>query len=107
MLEMCAPCGQIVNLYQVFETSTEMILLLELAPGGELQALLDRDELIDENTARRFLRQILDGLQYLHAFGVVHLDIKVCVFWGCGGAGTLLVFVIFGFLLFLFGFFFF
>lgn len=76
VLHACAQCPRIVNLYQVFETAHEMILILELAPGGELQMLLDKDEIPEERTVKRFMRQILDGLEFLHSVNVAHLDIK-------------------------------
>ncbi|KDR08197.1 putative serine/threonine-protein kinase [Zootermopsis nevadensis] len=53
-----------------------MILLLELASGGELQMLLDKDEVPEERQVKRLMRQILDGLIYLHSINVAHLDIK-------------------------------
>nr|CAD7411120.1 unnamed protein product [Timema cristinae] len=53
-----------------------MILLLELAAGGELQMLLDQDEVPEEKEAKKLMRQILDGLVFLHSINVAHLDIK-------------------------------
>ncbi|PNF28431.1 Serine/threonine-protein kinase 17A [Cryptotermes secundus] len=53
-----------------------MILLLELASGGELQMLLDKDEVPEERQVKRLMHQILDGLVYLHSINVAHLDIK-------------------------------
>lgn len=47
------------------------------APGGELQMVLDRDEVPEEHQVVRLLRQILDGIAFLHSFNVAHLDIKV------------------------------
>jgi len=47
------------------------------APGGELQMVLDRDEVPSEPEVARLMRQILDGLNYLHTINVAHLDIKV------------------------------
>lgn len=47
------------------------------APGGELQMVLDRDEVPSEPEVARLMRQILDGLHYLHTINVAHLDIKV------------------------------
>jgi serine/threonine protein kinase len=47
------------------------------ASGGELQMLLDKDEVPEERQVKRLMRQILDGLVYLHSINVAHLDIKV------------------------------
>lgn len=76
VLEACSTSTRIVRLHQVFESAHEMILLLELASGGELQMLLDKDEVPEERQVKRLMRQILDGLVYLHSINVAHLDIK-------------------------------
>ncbi|XP_076285650.1 uncharacterized protein LOC143211673 isoform X1 [Lasioglossum baleicum] len=76
VLDAAANCSRLVSLHQVFETHTEMVLVLELAPGGELQMILDRDEVPDERQVSRLLRQILDGIAFLHSLNVAHLDIK-------------------------------
>lgn len=59
----------------------QMLILLRVtvfsACGGELQMLLDRDEVPSERQVVRLMRQILDGLVYLHSIDVAHLDIKV------------------------------
>lgn len=47
------------------------------APGGELQMILDRDEVPEERQVARLLKQILDGIAFLHSLNVAHLDIKV------------------------------
>ncbi|XP_043466730.1 death-associated protein kinase related-like [Leptopilina heterotoma] len=76
VLDAAAHCPHLVSLHQVFETNTEMVLVLELAPGGELQMVLDKDEIPEERQVARLLRQILDGIAFLHSFNVAHLDIK-------------------------------
>ncbi|XP_036150686.1 serine/threonine-protein kinase 17A-like [Monomorium pharaonis] len=80
VLDAAAHCSRLVSLHQVFETNTEMVLVLELAPGGELQMILDRDEVPEERQVARLLKQILDGIAFLHSLNVAHLDIKVSVF---------------------------
>lgn len=67
---------RIVNLYEVFETPSEYILMLEMAEGGELQRVLDENDSIEEHHCRRLVRQVLEGVQHLHRFNIVHLDIK-------------------------------
>jgi serine/threonine protein kinase len=49
------------------------------AEGGELQRVLDEDDSIPEQYCRQILRQIIEGIQFLHRFNIAHLDIKVCV----------------------------
>lgn len=39
--------------------------------------VLDRDEVPSEPEVARLMKQILDGLHYLHTINVAHLDIKV------------------------------
>lgn len=68
--------NHIVKLYEVYETSTEMILVLEMANGGELQRVLDDEEAIDEKQVKLMVRQILEGLTHLHDNDIAHLDIK-------------------------------
>ncbi|KAJ8676098.1 hypothetical protein QAD02_011884 [Eretmocerus hayati] len=76
VLDAAAHCPRLVSLHQVFETNTDMVLVLELAPGGELQMVLDRDEIPEERQVAKLLRQILDGVAFLHSLNVAHLDIK-------------------------------
>lgn len=77
VLEACSSCPRIVSLHRVFESSTEIILVLELARGGELQMLLDSDEeLPTEAQVQVLMRQILEGIIFLHGINVAHLDIK-------------------------------
>lgn len=51
------------------------------ASGGELQMLLDKDEVPEERQVKRLMHQILDGLVFLHSINVAHLDIKVRHWW--------------------------
>lgn len=52
------------------------ILVLELAAGGELQHILDDDKCLSESEARKAMRQILEGVSYLHDRNIAHLDLK-------------------------------
>ncbi|XP_034242432.1 death-associated protein kinase related-like [Thrips palmi] len=76
VLDACRGCPRIVRLHRVFESPGDMVLLLELAAGGELQMVLDRDEVPEEREVARLMRQILHGLIYLHDINVAHLDLK-------------------------------
>lgn len=56
-----------------------MLLLFPSAAGGEIfdQCVADRDEAFTEKDVQRLMRQILEGVCFLHAHDVVHLDLKV------------------------------
>jgi serine/threonine protein kinase len=47
------------------------------AAGGELQRILDVEEGLQEQYAARVMRQILEGLSFLHKSNIAHLDLKV------------------------------
>ena len=47
------------------------------APGGDLQTLMDDDMVPYERDAVKFVRQVLEGLLFLHENNIAHLDIKV------------------------------
>ncbi|XP_038615899.1 serine/threonine-protein kinase 17A [Tachyglossus aculeatus] len=68
----------VINLHEVYETTSEMILVLEYAAGGEIfdQCVADREEAFKEKDVQRLMRQILEGVSFLHSHNVVHLDLK-------------------------------
>ncbi|XP_066539223.1 serine/threonine-protein kinase 17A [Hoplias malabaricus] len=78
VLEMAASCQRVVNLHEVYELPSEMVLVLEFAAGGEIfnQCVAERDEAFKEDDVKRLLRQILEGVCFLHKNNVVHLDLK-------------------------------
>ncbi|XP_076319759.1 serine/threonine-protein kinase 17B-like isoform X2 [Tachypleus tridentatus] len=76
VLKLSESCQHIINLHEVYETSSEVILVLEMAAGGELQRVLDDQEVIAETEASRLMQQILEGVAFLHQRCIAHLDIK-------------------------------
>ncbi|GIY32045.1 hypothetical protein CDAR_411361 [Caerostris darwini] len=76
VLELSAHHPNIVQLHEVFETPSEIFLVLELVEGGELQRVLDDEESLGERDAAHLLRQILVGLAFLHEHNIAHLDLK-------------------------------
>uniref|UniRef100_A0A1A8PZJ6 non-specific serine/threonine protein kinase n=2 Tax=Nothobranchius TaxID=28779 RepID=A0A1A8PZJ6_9TELE len=68
--------SNIITLHDIFENKTDVILILELVSGGELFDFLAEKESLTEEEATQFLKQILDGVQYLHVKRIAHFDLK-------------------------------
>uniref|UniRef100_A0A8C1B613 non-specific serine/threonine protein kinase n=1 Tax=Cyprinus carpio carpio TaxID=630221 RepID=A0A8C1B613_CYPCA len=66
----------VITLHNVFENKNEVILVLELVAGGELFDFLAEKESLSEEEATEFLKQILDGVSYLHSKQIAHFDLK-------------------------------
>ncbi|MBN3307871.1 DAPK3 kinase, partial [Amia calva] len=66
----------IVTLHDVFENRTDVVLILELVSGGELFDFLAQKESLSEEEATQFIKQILDGVHYLHSRKIAHFDLK-------------------------------
>lgn len=67
----------IITLHDIFENKTDVVLILELVSGGELFDFLAEKESLTEDEATQFLKQILDGVHYLHSKRIAHFDLKV------------------------------
>ncbi|KAI8515264.1 Serine/threonine-protein kinase 17A [Branchiostoma belcheri] len=110
ILEMSAEHCRLIDLFEVFETHNEMILVLEYAAGGEIfdhcvteedvivviymfvvypqccgraaggeifdHCVTEEDDCFNEKDVVRLMRQILEGVSYLHERNIIHLDLK-------------------------------
>lgn len=68
--------SNVVELHAVYETASDVIIVLELVSGGELFDHVCAKECLDEVEAAAFIKQILLAVRHLHSLHVVHLDIK-------------------------------
>ncbi|KAF9265418.1 Pkinase-domain-containing protein [Marasmius fiardii PR-910] len=67
------------NIVQYLYSSLEndcLNIFLEYVPGGSVTALLRNYGAFEETLVKNFVRQILQGLSYLHERGIIHRDIK-------------------------------
>lgn len=78
VLESAKANPYVVALHEVYETTSEIILVLECAAGGEIfnQCVADNDDAFTEKDVIRLAKQILTGVAFLHRNNVVHLDLK-------------------------------
>ncbi|XP_039221250.1 calcium/calmodulin-dependent protein kinase type IV isoform X1 [Crotalus tigris] len=66
----------IIKLKEIYETPTEISLVLELVTGGELFDRIVEKGYYSERDAADAVKQILEAVAYLHANGIVHRDLK-------------------------------
>ncbi|KAG8505659.1 Calcium/calmodulin-dependent protein kinase type IV, partial [Galemys pyrenaicus] len=65
-----------IKLKEIFETPTEISLVLELVTGGELFDRIVEKGYYSERDAADAVKQILEAVAYLHENGIVHRDLK-------------------------------
>lgn len=68
----------ILELYTFFEDFNYVYLILELCHNGELQRYLkSNSKVLDEQEASGILRQVVQGLLYLHSHNILHRDLSL------------------------------
>ena len=56
----------------MFENKEKMVLVMEIAAGGELYDYLSERKTLEENEARRIFRQIATAVFYCHKVRLGH-----------------------------------
>ncbi|XP_041422198.1 myosin light chain kinase 3 isoform X2 [Xenopus laevis] len=67
----------LIQLYDAFESRNDIVLVMEYVEGGELfDRIIDEKYNLSEADTIQFIKQILEGIQYMHQMYIVHLDLK-------------------------------
>ncbi|KAM9786807.1 serine/threonine-protein kinase PLK4 [Syngnathus typhle] len=68
----------VLELYNYFEDSNYVYLVLEMCHNGEMgRYLKERKVSFSEEEARHFMHQIVKGMLYLHTHGILHRDLTL------------------------------
>lgn len=67
----------IVRTIDAYESKDRLYIVLEYLCGGTLDRFIRRNGMQSEDIAREIMRDVLDGVAYLHNESIVHRDLKV------------------------------
>ncbi|XP_023372047.1 myosin light chain kinase, smooth muscle isoform X1 [Otolemur garnettii] len=73
----CLHHPKLVQCVDAFEEKANIVMVLEIVSGGELfERIIDEDFELTERECIKYMRQISEGVEYIHRQGIVHLDLK-------------------------------
>ncbi|XP_015607665.1 CBL-interacting serine/threonine-protein kinase 23 isoform X2 [Cephus cinctus] len=68
---------RLIQLYDAINTGKQIYVILELIEGGELfERVIDDDFVLTERSCAVFMRQICEGMEFIHSQNILHLDMK-------------------------------
>jgi serine/threonine-protein kinase ULK4 len=65
-----------LKFYNWYETRNHFWVILEYCSGGDLHTLLEQDKKLPEQSIKKLAYELLEGLSYLHAQGIIFGDLK-------------------------------
>ncbi|KAH3840272.1 calcium/calmodulin-dependent protein kinase type IV-like isoform X2 [Dreissena polymorpha] len=66
----------VIRMKEIYETPTQILLVLELVTGGELfERIVNRGHYCERDAALA-VKEMLVGVKYLHENGIIHRDLK-------------------------------
>ncbi|KAI5477985.1 serine/threonine-protein kinase HSL1,negative regulator of Swe1 kinase [Pseudohyphozyma bogoriensis] len=66
----------VLRLMDVWETESELFLIMEYVPGGELFDYLVSKGKLHADEALHYFQQIISGVDYCHRYNICHRDLK-------------------------------
>ncbi|CEI97660.1 Putative CAMK/CAMKL/AMPK protein kinase [Rhizopus microsporus] len=66
----------IVQIYDVFTEQDLIYIIMEYVEGGELFHKIREQKRLNERLARKWFREIIEAVDYIHDNNIVHRDLK-------------------------------
>ena len=66
----------IIKYYGSLQSKNHLKIFLEYCEGGSIAKMLLNYKSFTENIIRKYTKEMLEGLEYLHAHNIIHRDIK-------------------------------
>ena len=66
----------IIRFYDAAEVDDQVFIFEEFCRGGSLQNMIYREGPLQDKYCKKFLRQIIEGVRFLHSNNIVHRDLK-------------------------------
>jgi len=76
LMRECKGQRQFVQLYDFIESSSTYFIVLEYCDGGSLERTAKDGRKLGDNQVIRLMRQMLEGLAFLHSKSICHRDVK-------------------------------
>ena len=65
-----------IKLYRIYENDDFVHLVVDYVEGGDLFHRIQKKERFSEELTSKFMKNMLEGLHYLHSMNIVHRDLK-------------------------------
>ncbi|CAB3402236.1 unnamed protein product [Caenorhabditis bovis] len=77
ILRQLAGHPSIIKIHDFYQTPSFLFAVFEMAPRGELFDQLNSTVTVSEKRARKLMRQLFDGVEFMHSKNIVHRDLKL------------------------------
>ena len=66
----------ILKFYNWYETRNHLWIIFEYCAAGDLFKIIEEDKKVNEEQVRKFGYELIEGLSFLHANGIIYSDLK-------------------------------